>query len=796
MTDDKYTYATEFSDASASLDKMRDSLRDVSSSTSDWVKNFSTLQDSLNDMTSAMSNLTEKPLVSKEDVANADKLLSAMTRIKKMKEDGKRADEKQVGLFKAMDVLSKSISRNFKITETDLKNIAKQWTNIRGTTAQVARSHIGIDLSLTGIVMALVDTYNLMRRIHGESMMIAGKMGGTTKAIGASKAAIGDLHKNFAMSYDDAAKIVHVLGKVGISADRLASGAKRQSASYQTSKDLLEEQTTILKNMSTTEKFMEISRKNENMSEKQRMEALRTYHGWEFAEKQKLHEVEKKISAEREKHLRIQEQIAKTDARRAAIASEVYAIQVKYGIGVEQSANQLKNLMANYGKTDEQARALYGTVLGTFDALAASGELPFDISAEELVGDWGKLIEYARVYKIDMLGILSVYQSMLRDSKLIGLEGVSTQVKKEITKTLVSAPLEMSYGWKARLAEGGGTPAQRAIEFEKRASDKEKGPLYVLKRTVDVMDEMLGTVTEGNKADQEIRGRMLLEKMGYGKESAVELTRAWLSKGLTGKNVDKLLKSQADDLKSMKKSEEQWTKHRGDLIDYGRQAAVAVTSTQDLVKRYVIDILIPAVIAIRDGIRVIMDSEWLGGTGKAGAERRAKEDMDLVMQQMGIGGKLTTEKIMTSRVLTNEIFKSGAYKDLSERSMTAALKKGGAKSLGMFLGGELSVGDIISGKGGESPEVRAAISKEYRERMSGGLAGLKSQAVAGGFEALSPTNKKLFVSLMAQENEQATQRAISILEKSMEEFLRVERTKPATDHVGSTPAVGPRKKTK
>ena len=766
MADEKYTYATEFSDASASLDKMRDSMRDMNSSTSDWVKNFSTLQTSLNDMTSAMSSLAEKPLVTKEDVENAEKLLSAMTRIKKIKDDGKRIDEKQVGSFKAMEVLSKSISRNFKITEADLKNIAKQWTNIRGTAAQVARSHIGIDLSLTGIVMALIDTYNLMRRIHGESMMIAGRMGGTEKAIGASKSAIGDLHKNFAMSYDDAAKIVHVLGKVGISADRLAKGARRQTTEFKASKKVSEEQLKVLKQLSYTENIIERARRNGGLSEKQRNDALKTYHVWEFAGKQKLHEVETKISAEREKHAKQQEEIAKKDARSAAIASEIYAIQVKYGIGVEQSANQLKNLMANYGKTDDQARALYGTVLGTFDTLQSSGELPFDIGVDEMVSDWGKLIDYARVYKMDMLGILSVYQSMLRDSKLIGLEGVSAKVKKEITQTLVSAPLEMSYGWKARLGEGTGTPAQRAMAFEKEA----KEPLYVLKRTVEVMDEMLGGVTEGNKADQEIRGRMLLEKMGYGKESSIELTRAWLSKGLTGENVDKLLKSQADDLKKMKESEEKWNKHRGDLINYAKTASIAVTSTQDLVKRYVIDLLIPVVIEIRDFIRKMADSKFFGGTGKLAAEGEFKEKTAAVLDKMGLGGGLSTERLMKSKVFTSDIYKSEAYRDFVEESRAMGLKEATTYAQKSFITG----GGWVSSDSEEFRRVRDKAMKEHHDR---GLDTLKLEAISGGFEKLGPANKQLFVALMRQNNAESIEKALGMLEGAMLEHLRLERTK-------------------
>jgi hypothetical protein len=792
MADEKYTYATEFSDASSSLDKMRDSLKDVSSSTSDWVKNFTTLQGSLNDMTTAMSALTEKPLIGKDDVDNAEKLLNAMTRIKKMKEEGKKVEEKQVGLLKAMEVLSKSIFRNFKVTEGDLKKIARSWTNIRGTVAQVARSHTGIDLSLTGIVMALIDTYNLMRRIRGESMMIAGRMGGTTKAIGASKAAIGDLHKNFAMSYDDAAKIVHVLGKVGVSADRLAKGAKRQAAEFRVSKKLSQDLEESLSNLAAAESRVERVRSGTYKTRVHHAKAFMSAQKHEIDEKRKLLELDKKLAEEREKHRQLQDEIAKKDAKKATIASELYAIQVKYGIGVEGSANQLKNLMANYGKTDEKARSLYGTVLGTFDTLQGSGELPFDISVDELVGDWNKLIDYARVYKMDMLGILSVYQSMLRDSKLIGLEGVSAQVKKEITKTLVSAPLEMSYGWKARLAEGGGTPAQRALEFEQRATEN---PLYVLKRTVETMGEMLGGVTEGNKADQEVRGRLLLEQMGYGKESAIELTRAWIKKDLTGENVDKLLESQAEDLKKMRESEDAWKKRRGDLINYASQAAVAVTSTQDLIKRYVIDLLIPVVIAIRDFLARMADSKFFGGSGRLAAEQASKKSLEFVLESAGVGGagSVGAEALMKNTRIKNLIMKSSEFGDIKEQAVTQAFKDTGMDRIREFLGGKLSLGDLITGSN-VSREQKQAIRAAYADRLSAGVYSFQAEAIEATFESMGESQRRRFAVLFSRGDEQSRNKALMLLETAMAKYLRVENIRQPT--VGNSTAVGPKKGSK
>ncbi len=795
MADEKYTYAAEFSDAASNLDRMRDSLKDVSSSTSDWVKNFTTLQGSLNDMTTAMSTLTEKPLIGKDDVDNAEKLLNAMTRIKKMKEDGKKVEEKQVGLLKAMDVLGKSLSRNIKVTEGDLKKIARSWTNIRGTVAQVARSHTGIDLSLTGIVMALIDTYNLMRRIHGESMMIAGRMGGTTKAIGASKVAIGDLHKNFAMSYDDAAKIVHVLGKVGVSADRLAKGAKRQAAEFRVSKKLSQDLEESLNNLSAAESWVARARSGTYKTRAQHARAVITAQKHEIDEKRKLLELDKKLAEEREAHKKAQDEIAKKDAKKAAIASELYAIQVKYGIGVEGSANQLKNLMANYGKTDDQARALYGTVLGTFDALQTGGELPFDIGVDELVGDWNKLIDYARVYKMDMLGILSVYQSMLRDSKLIGLEGVSTQVKKEITKTLVSAPLEMSYGWKARLAEGGGTPAQRALEFEKKATDPKMGAFYVLKRTVETMSDMLGGVTEGNKEDQEVRGRMLLEKMGYGKESAIELTRAWIKKDLTGENVDKLLESQAGDLKKMRESEDAWNKRRGDLINYASQAAVAVTSTQDLVKRYIIDLLIPAVIAIRDFLAKMSDSKFFGGSGRMAAEQSAKKSLEFVLESagVGVGGSVGAEALMKNNRIKNLIMKSSEFGDIKEQASMQAFKDTGVDRIREFMGGNLSIKDLITG-GSISREQKQALRAAYADRLSAGVSSFQAEAIGATFESMGEAQRRRFAVLFSRGDEQSINKALTLLETAMTKYLRVENIKQPT--VGNSTAVGPKKGSK
>lgn len=611
------------------------------SSTMQLVEGFEKAKASVEDLIEQVKQLSTLPLVQDKEIQKIDQLIRKFKEVDSLKKKQGEKTNKQVSAYKAIEILVGNIAKNIKVSERDMEGLAHKWTNVRGTVSAVARSATGIDLSLTGIVMELIKVYNLSNKISGMAGTFAGGMGRSSKSIMAASDGIFDLYSNLNVTYDEAGSVIETLSRLGFSAEQISAGGRKRIAQYNVSNQLLQEEASAAEKISKTERRRfesedsVTSALNEQAKVVRSIESDLSRSGGSYQDPRYQAELDRyvelgeqrsalakeekkltddlvsskrKINREEAEYLEKAKKVAEQNAKAAAFASELRAIQQRYGLSVEQSGTAIKNMQANLGKTFEESKATYGAVLMTFEKMKLKGDMPYGMSAAEMVGDWQKLTALAQVFKMDLLGILSSYQVLIRDGEKIGLgDDVSADVKKELMTSLVDAPTKMSYGMKAALSESSGPGASRALDFEREA--EKNGPLYVMKRAMDFVDKKLGKVPVGMSKEQsdqqEFKTRQLLEQMSLPANAVKELSRARVSGKLTGGNIDKLMEKQAKEYKKIEDNKKIWEEQKGTIIRDAGQDIAKMRSVEERIRQWLQTELMGVVTAIRDAVQML-----------------------------------------------------------------------------------------------------------------------------------------------------------------------------------------------
>lgn len=527
----------------------------------------------------------------------------------------------------ALLINMKKVVKAYKDGEKTQEKQGSAWKKNIDSVKRVAGAVTGLNISFMGVIAMIVDTVNLIRKINAYAKAGAAHLGDGAKAVYQTKSAMFDLRKDFRIAYDEAGKVVNAITAMGFEGEQVA----RKSPIL---RNLRKEQAALIDKIAAHERDLRLYMESgealddatfnlENMTVEtgkygDKLAKVAASHAKLKTETTKINAANKKAIADASRHV--------------SLAQELYAIERKYGIQVAKTGGIVKTLQQDYGATHMQARNLLGVAIKMGTTLRKEG---VPIGIEELLDDWGKLIEKTRVYRTDLLGVLGLYNVMIKKdiAKRLGLEGVSKSVKMDIAKTMTSMALDMEFGWKARIGMRSGlgrSPAEAGIKFEKMLQES---PLKGFQAVVKELTFMVGDIKK-HPYEAEFRGRELLQKVGFGKESAVVLARAIASGNLTEEKVRKEIIKQTKEQKELKELQKKWEKGRVQLVKTAGEISRGQQQFQDLLKKWIEDNIMQPLLDIYDAIQGL--AAWFQG-GEVEAKRHYATFGKDFRESMGMG---------------------------------------------------------------------------------------------------------------------------------------------------------------
>jgi hypothetical protein len=661
MADISYTYKEQ----AAEIDKVAEGLANVQKSiesSTEASRKFASTNESV---AATMKKIGD----SVNTISGHFKKLDDVT--KKTESNAKKLKTQYSEGQKSADKLLKTV-KTLGLANTKVGAAAGFMGSIYRSANNMQRSITGIDLSLGGILKTLLEVVNIERKITGLSMQIAGAFGGTGTQIASARDRMEELRSTYVMSYDDAANLASLVASFGLKSEAVKSAKEFDNALIGANIDAanltvqlgdlrdsaapsdplfthIHEQLVLISGeLDKGERILEHQNKLEmSIAYQAHMGLLEGRKS--VVTNDEIVETEQKIADIKKQQVELTKQAAdakKEEAKAASeivsIESEAFALSTKYGVGTADVLSSMSSLQTEYGKTTEQARALTGVAVEYEAKLRDAAGAP--ISVGELVSDWQEVIANTKIYKTDLLGVLSLQGTLYRTDALakalkVGDKGLARSVTKNIVQGLVSAPLQMEFAWKARfgrsLALGKG-PVASGMAFERLAESSKKGGEGFAKMYSLIVGEIKGMTKGGTKDTREFKARELLRDLNIFDENTVRV----LAKGIAeGTDPEALLKVTAESAAAQKKLEEAnrtWPTQRQELVNYAKEIAISTNNFQEILMRYLQDTLLPMIRGMYKALLTLQGS-WLNSDPASKAEAKRK-----------LAGMEATDKLRTA----------------------------------------------------------------------------------------------------------------------------------------------------
>jgi hypothetical protein len=614
----------------------------------------------------------------------------------------------------------KKVVSEYKKGEKSQSNQGTAWKQHVRTVQRYAGAVTGLNISLMGVVAMIVDTANIIRKINAYAKAGAAHLGDGAKAVYQTKSAMFSLRRDFALAYDEAGKVVNAITAMGFAGEDVANKApmlKSVSSLNRRLVDTMAAHEQVVMNMEEANYLLK-----EGETHQQAYNRLMDEY---TAEINKGKEHQKNLTAEIAKMESYNKRVTREAKQQVSLTSELYAIERKYGIQVQQSGGIIKTLQQDYSATNMEARNLLGVAIKMGTSLRKQG-VPIGIS--ELLEDWGKLIEKTKVYKTDLLGVLGLYNTMIKKdiAKRLGLGGVAKSVKMDIAKTMTSMALDMEFGWKARIGMRSGlgrSPVEAGIKFEKMLQES---PLKGFQAVVKELTFMVGDIKK-HPYEAEYRGRQLFQHVGFGKESSVVLARAVASGNLTEDKVRKVVEQQLAEQKELKELEKKWAEGRVELVKSAGNIAKGQQDFQALLRKWIEDKIMMPLMGIYEVLQSIY--AWFAG-GETAANLEYKKAGSALKETLNI----SSGKDIKGFEYISQSFNKFASKKLVGESQRL-LQRESARLLRMRSEGKSP--EEMAKAGAAFHELRADVmSKEVQKLYSEAISKLRKRRMTGTLNQL------------------------------------------------------------
>lgn len=288
------------------------------------------------------------------------------------------------------------------------------------------------------------------------------------------------------------------------------------------------------------------------------------------------------------------------------LSRKLYATELLMGRSVQQQQQDIAGLVTTFGIADSEADNYLDTVR------AVAKTVPM-LSMDQAVEDWEFLVNETKAYNTDLLGTLSLYNTLMRVdlADKLGLGDAPRVIRHEIIKTVAGFSKNLSDGWKVALGKGS-TAAIAMLEFE--ALPIEKQFLRMAKK-----------VEEQTRAypdkERQVRARKLLMQMNFPIEAATELARAFAKNAFDPKALASLATTMREQKDAAKAAEEKARADREALIAEGLSIAYGLTDALTLLKDWLEGTLLPIFRDIRDYLKEHFGESEVGKSRRARGER-------------------------------------------------------------------------------------------------------------------------------------------------------------------------------
>jgi len=504
----------------------------------------------------------------------ADSVKESTTNMQKFNKETKSA-AKNAGM----------ISKFYAKMKKDIKGLPKSTASFaKSSAAQVT----GMSIGLGTIVTLLLKAANNMRMLSGMTRQASAHFEGGQKQIGSARAAVMQLRRGFAATYEEAGGVVSSLAQMGMSAKEIEGTHFKKKTWIEGPVAMTEE----LKRLSKSEynAFKDVGRLQRDLSDNQTTMTDEEFEHKKGLMKERMWDQEyssqrqmRIIKDQKEASIAAHEASEKTRRREYkttyGAAQELYAIEKAFGVKVQQSGMFVKQMEQDYGKANDEARKMLGAAIATATQID-------NIGVDELLSDWQKMINSAQTYKTDVNGILALYNTMMRKEAQMGLKGVPVGVRKDIAATVTSWKASMDLGMKARLGKGA-TPAERALEFENIDYGEQ------LSRAMNFLREIVPEGIEGGTAAEKSRAkikvRKMAEKMEFPPDVQKHLADAVVEGKITSEETKKMNAQYEAERDAVAKNEKIWNEQRGKLIEHAGKTATKLLTIQQLLERKAAD---------------------------------------------------------------------------------------------------------------------------------------------------------------------------------------------------------------
>lgn len=323
-------------------------------------------------------------------------------------------------------------------------------------------------------------------------------------------------------------------------------------------------------------------------------------------------------------------------------AIELYAIQAQGGLSIQEQATGVNRLMTELNLTGDAARN-YNTLLHT------TGKTIEGLSLSQVAEDWSQITDSIKGYNTDLLGTVSLYNSLTRKdvAEQLGLGDMPQEFRRDLAKTAAGFSKDMEYGWKAFLGQGD-TLAAKILEFEG------KGPGEQLARAVTAAQKI------ATQSSQPIEYTMLKMRKVFAAMGMDEKTIAKsMSDAVVGgkfnvdefkKIMDKARKKGEEELKASEKS-------RDALINLGSTIERSLVSLEKKLEQWANNTLRPYVEDIVRALNNLANTlkpmlSFFGKESPEKVEAKRMAAMQEIPEYKTISGRMQ-EKAAVGQQLTN-----------------------------------------------------------------------------------------------------------------------------------------------
>ena len=621
-----------------------------------------------------------------------------------------------------------------------------------------SRSVTGMSLSLGGILALLLKATNNVNRMAGFGKQAAQQLGGADRDVKKLGRAVSGLHHTFLLTADEAGGVVNALTQMGMTAEEVSGkGFKKIQKSMKDMKSASTEEHRL----NAKRAFTEADNMKRTAADRKRLFDKGNN------EVRLMNKIKRGMAATETSAANKQ---ARAQETQIGAAKELYAIQVQYGLAIQQSATAVVTLEREFAASNVEARNMLGAAIKV-------GQKLDNIGLTEVVSDWQTMIQQAGTYQTHVMGILALYKTMLSTEKdSFWAKGIPTSVRKDVAGTIAGWNKNLSFGLKAWLITkdeaqkgmGSSSVAARGMMFEKMTGEGRYGELFV-----KFAEKMKTDVAKGggDEYTQMKKVRGMSEKFGFGKDASRYLAEFIVQGKGSNKGIQALGDKFAKEKKAVEESEKKWATQRGSLITHAADTARNIMTMEQRIRKAINRFAEKYVMPIITGINVVLSYLRLlvpgAPTKEDQAANLAKVMVDLnekreryikaIMKDKGVKYNVASgmyDKAMEQAVEKVDVAKIQRAQDISRKSksmfsstavgqgFTAALGAGPAGLVDKLL--SVGIGDAqrtganknIADTLGADPRDAAGIG--YSTFMdTPGVAGLDPKATSALNEARS-----------------------------------------------------------